>query len=408
MISSEHTRKLWIGDSEAKIVLLVIDGLGGLPRPETGKSELETASLVNLDRLAATGSCGSINPLGPGYEGIAGRELRFRDVFRDTLRAEMVRDEDVFLMGEDISGGFDRDTKEPLDAWGGPFAATKGLVQEFGPDRIRDAPISEAGFVGAAVGSALTGLRPVVDLMYFDFVTVAFDQLLSNAAKSRYMFGGQTRVPMTLFARSGAGTGHAAQHSESFYSMLAHIPGLKVVVPSDPYSVKGLLAAAIRDDDPVFLVNDKKLINLTGFVPDEEYVIELGKGRYMQRGDDVTLVGISYTSIVCQQAADQLAENGIKADVIDMMSLSPFDENILIESVQKTNNVVIVDEDTPRASMASEFAAIIADKACDYLDAPVKRVTAPHSPVPYNKDLETAFMPQPEDVVETVRKMLER
>ena len=153
-----------------------------------------------------------IDPLGPGYEGVAGKELRFRDVFRDTLRAEMNRDQDVFLMGEDISGGFDRDTKEPLDAWGGPFAATKGLVQEFGPERIRDAPISEAGFVGAAVGAALTGLRPVVDLMYFDFVTVAYDQLLSNAAKSRYMFGGQTRVPMTLFARSGAGTGHAAQH----------------------------------------------------------------------------------------------------------------------------------------------------------------------------------------------------
>ena len=350
----------------------------------------------------------SSNPLGPGYEGVAGEERRFRDVFRDTLRAEMNRDEDVFLMGEDISGGFDRDTKEPLDAWGGPFAATKGLVQEFGPDRIRDTPISEAGFVGAAVGAALTGLRPVVDLMYFDFVTVAFDQLLSNAAKSRYMFGGQTRVPMTLFARSGAGTGHAAQHSESFYSMLAHIPGLKVVVPSDAYSVKGLLAAAIRDDDPVFLVNDKKLINLTGFVPDEDYVIELGKGRYMRRGDDVTLVGMAYTSIACQQAADKLAELGIEADVIDMMSLSPFDEDILIESVQKTNNVVIVDEDTPRASMSSEFAAVIADKAFDYLDAPVKRVTGPHSPVPYNRDLERAFMPQPDDIVGTVRNLLGR
>jgi pyruvate dehydrogenase E1 component beta subunit len=350
----------------------------------------------------------SVNPLGPGYEGVPGEEKRFRDVFRDTLRAEMIRDEDVFLMGEDISGGFDKETKEPLDAWGGPFAATKGLVQEFGPERIRDAPISEAGFVGAAVGSALTGLRPVVDLMYFDFVTVAFDQLLSNAAKSRYMFGGQTKVPLTLFARSGAGTGHAAQHSESFYSMLAHIPGLKVVVPSDPYSVKGLLAAAIRDDDPVFLINDKKLINLTGFVPDDEYVIELGKGRYTRRGDDVTLVGMSYTSIACQQAAEMLATEGIEAEVIDMMSLSPFDEDILLESVMNTNRVVIVDEDTPRASMASEFAAIIADKAFDYLDAPVKRVTAPHSPVPYNKGLEDAFIPQPADIITTVRKLLGR
>ena len=348
------------------------------------------------------------NPIGPGYEGVAGSEKRFRDIFRDTLRAEMLRDEDVFLMGEDISGGFDKDTKEPLDAWGGPFAATKGLVQEFGVERIRDAPISEAGFVGAAVGSALTGMRPVVDLMYFDFVTVAFDQLLSNAAKSRYMFGGQTKVPLTLFARSGAGTGHAAQHSESFYSMLAHIPGLKVVVPSDPYSVKGLLAAAIRDDDPVFVVNDKKLINLTGFVPDEEYVIELGKGRYMRRGADVTLVGMSYTTVVCQKAADQLAEIGIDAEVVDMMSLSPFDEDILIESVTKTNNVVIVDEDTPRASMSSEFAAIIADKAFDHLDTPVKRVTAPHTPVPYNRDLEQEFMPQPDDVVGTVKNLLGR
>lgn len=347
------------------------------------------------------------DPLGPGYD-VAGQEMRFRDAFNKTLRDELNHDPDVFIMGEDISGGFDKDTKEPLDAWGGPFAATKGLVQDFGPERIRDAPISEAGFVGAAIGAALTGLRPVVDLMYFDFVTVAYDQLLSNAAKSRYMFGGQTKVPITLFARSGAGTGHAAQHSESFYSMLAHIPGLKVVVPSDPYSCRGLLSAAIRDDDPVFLVNDKKLINLTGFVPDESYVIELGKGRYLKRGKDVTLVGMSYTSIVCKEAADKLAEQGIDAEVIDMMSLSPFDEDILLESVMKTNRVVIVDEDTPRASMASEFAAVIADKAFDYLDAPVKRVTAPHTPVPYNRGLENAFMPKPDDVVATVLKMMAR
>lgn len=349
----------------------------------------------------------STNPLGPGYEA-PGQEMRYRDAFNKTLRDELNRDADVFIMGEDISGGFDKDTKEPLDAWGGPFAATKGLVQDFGPERIRDAPISEAGFVGAAIGSALTGLRPVVDLMYFDFVTVAYDQLLSNAAKSRYMFGGQTKVPLTLFARSGAGTGHAAQHSESFYSMLAHIPGLKVVVPSDPYSCRGLLAAAIRDDDPVFLVNDKKLINMSGFVPDESFTIELGKGRYLRRGSDVTLVGMSYTSIVCKDAAEKLAELGIDAEVVDMMSLSPFDEDILIESVQKTNRVVVVDEDTPRASMASEFAAVIADKAFDHLDAPVKRVTAPHTPVPYNKGLEEAFMPNADDVVATVLGMVGR
>tara|TARA_Y100000590_G_scaffold411031_1_gene504647 strand:- start:32663 stop:33727 length:1065 start_codon:yes stop_codon:yes gene_type:complete len=344
--------------------------------------------------------------LGPGYDGVPGKVIRYRDAFNSTLRSEMELDPDVFLIGEDISGGFDKDTLEPLDAWGGPFAATKGLIQDFGPERIRDAPISEAGFVGAAIGAALTGLRPVVDVMYFDFITVAYDQLLSNAAKSRYMFAGQTKVPLTLFARSGAGTGHAAQHSESFYSMLAHIPGLKVVVPSDPYSCKGLLAAAIRDDDPVFVVNDKKLINLEGFVPDESYTIQLGKGRYLSRGTDVTLIGMSYTSVVCQEAEKILKEQGIDAEVVDMLSLSPFDEEIIIESVKKTNRVVIVDEDTPRASMASEFAAIISDKAFDYLDAPVKRVTAPHTPVPYNKNLEQAFMPDVNDVVATVKSII--
>ena len=320
--------------------------------------------------------------LGPGYD-VKGNEMRYRDAFNNTLRAELEYDKNVLIIGEDISGGFDKKTKEPLDAWGGPFAATKGLVQDFGTERIMDAPISEAGFVGAAIGAALTGLRPVVDLMYFDFTTVAFDQLLSNAAKSRYMFGGQTKVPLTLFARSGGGTGHAAQHSSAFYSILAHIPGLKVVTPTDPYSVKGLLSAAIRDDDPVFVVNDKKLINMTGFVPDEDYQIELGKGRCLKEGSDITLVGMSYTTVVCQEAAVKLKEIGVDAEVIDLLSLSPLDEDIIIESVKKTNRIVIVDEDNPKASIASEVAAIVSDKAFDYLDAPVKRVTAPHTPVPY-------------------------
>ena len=346
------------------------------------------------------------NSLGPGFE-VKGSQMRYRDAFNNTLRAELEHDENVLIIGEDISGGFDKKTKEPLDAWGGPFAATKGLVQDFGVERIMDAPISEAGFVGAAIGAALTGLRPVVDLMYFDFTTVAFDQLLSNAAKSRYMFGGQTKVPLTLFARSGSGTGHAAQHSSAFYSILAHIPGLKVVTPSDAYSVKGLLSAAIRDDDPVFVVNDKKLINMTGFVPDEEYQIELGKGRCLKEGNDITLVGMSYTSVVCKEASEKLEKIGISAEVIDLLSLSPLDEDIVINSVKKTNRIVIVDEDNPKASIASEIAAIVSDKAFDFLDAPVKRVTAPHTPVPYSKGLEEEFMPDSDDVFETVKKLLD-
>lgn len=344
--------------------------------------------------------------IGPGLE-VNGQEMRYRDAFNNTLRSELEYDKNVLIIGEDISGGFDKETKEPLDAWGGPFAATKGLVQDFGVERIMDAPISEAGFVGAAIGAALTGLRPVVDLMYFDFTTVAFDQLLSNAAKSRYMFGGQTKVPLTLFARSGGGTGHAAQHSSAFYSILAHIPGLKVVTPSDAYSVKGLLSAAIRDDDPVFVVNDKKLINMTGFVPDEEYQIELGKGRCLKEGNDITLVGMSYTSVVCKEASEKLEKIGISAEVIDLMSLSPLDEDIVINSVKKTNRIVIVDEDNPKASIASEIAAIVSDKAFDFLDAPVKRVTAPHTPVPYSKGLEEEFMPDSDDVFETVKKLLD-
>ncbi|MEC7837400.1 MAG: alpha-ketoacid dehydrogenase subunit beta [Chloroflexota bacterium] len=346
------------------------------------------------------------NSLGPGFD-VKGSEMRYRDAFNNTLRAELEHDENVLIIGEDISGGFDKETKEPLDAWGGPFAATKGLVQDFGVERIMDAPISEAGFVGAAIGAALTGLRPVVDLMYFDFTTVAFDQLLSNAAKSRYMFGGQTKVPLTLFARSGGGTGHAAQHSSAFYSILAHIPGLKVVTPSDPYSVKGLLSAAIRDDDPVFVVNDKKLINMTGFVPDQEYQIALGKGRMLKQGNDITLVGMSYTSVVCKEAAEKLENIGVDAEVIDLMSLSPLDEEIVIDSVKKTNRIVIVDEDNPKASIASEVAAIVSDKAFDFLDAPVKRVTAPHTPVPYSKGLEDEFMPDSNDVFDTVKKLLD-
>ena len=346
------------------------------------------------------------NSLGPGFD-VKGSEIRYRDAFNNTLRAELEHDENVLIIGEDISGGFDKETKEPLDAWGGPFAATKGLVQDFGVERIMDAPISEAGFVGAAIGAALSGLRPVVDLMYFDFTTVAFDQLLSNAAKSRYMFGGQTKVPLTLFARSGGGTGHAAQHSIAFYSILAHIPGLKVVTPTDPYSVKGLLSAAIRDDDPVFVVNDKKLINMTGFVPDQEYQIELGKGRILKHGKDITLVGMSYTSVVCKEAAEKLENIGVNAEVIDLMSLSPLDEEIIIDSVKKTNRIVIVDEDNPKASIASEVAAIVSDKAFDFLDAPVKRVTAPHTPVPYSKGLEDEFMPDSNDVFDTVKKLLD-
>jgi pyruvate dehydrogenase E1 component beta subunit len=345
--------------------------------------------------------------LGPGFD-VAGSQIRYREAFNKTLFDELRRDPDVFIMGEDVAGGAGREHLGIIDSWGGAFAATKGLIQEFGAERIRDTPISEAGFVGAAIGAALTGSRPVVDLMYFDFITVAWDQLLSNAAKNRYMFGGQGKVPLTLFARSGVAAGYSAQHSQNFYSIVAHIPGLKCVVPSDAYTCRGLLAAAIRDDDPVIVCNHKKLINMSGFVPDESYTIELGKGRYVRRGSDVTLVGMSYTTEVCRLAAELLAEQGIDAEIVDMLSLSPIDEDIILESVTKTNRIVIVDEDTPRCNMATDIAALVADKAFDSLDAPIKRVTGPHTPVPYSKPLEDAFVPSPEDVVATTVALLGR
>ena len=317
----------------------------------------------------------------------------FLEAINQAIQEEMRRDESVYILGEDIRRAI--------------YGATADLLSEFGEKRVLDTPLSEEGFFGAAIGSSLVGMRPVVETLT-SFMWVAMDQLVSQAAKMRYMFGGQATLPVVFRASMFYGAGSAAHHSDRSYPMFMNMPGIKIIVPSNPADMKGLLKTAIRDDDPVFLVNDKKLINLTGFVPDEDYVIELGKGRYMRRGADVTLVGMSYTSVVCQKAAEQLAEIGIDAEVIDMMSLSPFDEDILIESVAKTNNVVIVDEDTPRASMASEFAAVIADKAFDHLDAPVKRVTSPHSPVPYNSALEQEFMPQPADVVGTVKNLLGR
>jgi len=347
------------------------------------------------------------DPMGPGTD-VPGREMRYREAFNKTLGDEMERDPTTFLMGEDVAGGAGRvdDEGKYLDSWGGPFAATKGLIQRFGDRRVRDTPISEAGFMGTAVGAALTGLRPIVDLMYLDFVQVAMDQLLSNAAKSRYMFAGQSKVPLTIFARTGAGAGMAAQHSQSYYSMLVHIPGLKVLVPSDPYTCRGLLAAAIRDDDPVIVCNQKLLMNTSGFVPDESFVIEIGKGRYLRRGTDVTLVGMALTSSVCKAAAEQMAGEGIDAEVVDLLSLSPLDEDIVLESVAKTNRVVIVDEDTPRCSMASDIAALVAERAFDHLDAPVKRVTGAHTPVPYSKPLESAFVPDEAAVIGTTRRLL--
>ncbi|MBI2873099.1 MAG: alpha-ketoacid dehydrogenase subunit beta [Chloroflexi bacterium] len=336
------------------------------------------------------------------------RELRYRDAHSEALRQEMRRDPSIIVMGEDVAGGAGRAHLGIIDAWQVPLAATKGLIQEFGPQRVLDTPISEAGFMGTAVGAALTGMRPVVELMYIDFLGTCLDQLLNNAAKVRYMLGGQAKVPLTVFCRIGAGVGAAAQHSESLYSILTHIPGLKCVAPSDAYTCKGLMISAIRDDDPVVVCNHKALLSRSGPVPEEPYALPLGKGRILRPGRDVTLVGIAYTTHVCLEAAERLAQEGVDAEVVDLLSLSPLDEELIMESVSRTGRLAVVDEDTPRCSVARDIAATVADRGFDRLKAPIKCVNAPHAPVPYSRPLEQAYIPSAARVVAAVHEQLRR
>ena len=342
------------------------------------------------------------------------RQLTYVGAVNEALRQEMERDPAIFMMGEDIAGAPGRPGME--DAWGGVFKLSRGLYGQFGPERVRDTPISEAGFIGAAVGAAASGMRPVVELMFVGFLGVCADQILNNAAKMHYMFGGKVKLPLTIMTATGAGTNSAAQHSETVYSVFAHYPGLKCVVPSDPYSAKGLFISAIRDDDPVIIFNNMLLMGRgvtegrlpgEGHVPEEPYEFPIGKARVTMEGSDVTLLGIGYTTGVCHEAAAELEEQGYSAEVIDLLSVSPMDEETILSSVQKTRKIVIVDEDYPRCSVASDISALVAEQAFDYLDAPPRRVTAPHTPVPYSRPLEAAYMVSKEKVVEAAFSVLE-
>ena len=334
------------------------------------------------------------------------REIMYREAINEALRQEMERDETVIIMGEEIAGGAGREHLGIVDAWGGPFRTTVGLIQQFGNERVLDTPLSEAAFVGTAIGAASTGMRAVAELMFVDFVGVCMDQLLNNAAKMRYMFGGQVKVPFVLLTRIGAGFGSAAQHSESFYSIFSHIPGLQGVVPSDAYTAKGLLTAAIRSDDPVVYFEHKGLYGNRGPVPEESYVLPLGKARTVRPGTDITLVGISRMTWVCTEAADELAKQGINAEVVDLLSISPIDYDHVIESVKRTHRLVVVDEDTPVCSIASDICARVAEEAFEYLDAPPSRVTAPHTPVPYSRPLENMYLPNASRVINTVVRLI--
>jgi pyruvate dehydrogenase E1 component beta subunit len=321
-------------------------------------------------------------------------EMRYLEALRDALRLEMERDPNVYIIGEDVG------------TYGNVFGVTKGLIDQFGPDRVRDTPITESAIVGTAVGSAACGLRPVAELMYIDFIGVALDQLYNQAAKMRYMFGGKITIPMVLRSACGAGRGSAAQHSQSLESWFMHVPGLKVVMPSTPADAKGLLISSIRDDNPVVFLEHKLLYAMKGEVPEGEYTIPLGQADVKRAGKEVTLVATSRMVHYALNAAEKLSEEGISVELVDPRTLSPLDEDTILESVRKTHRLVIVHEEVKFAGSGAEIAAMVAEKAIDYLDGPILRVAAPFSPVPFAPSLENEFIPSEEKIIDAVKTVM--
>ncbi|MDZ3992610.1 alpha-ketoacid dehydrogenase subunit beta [Pseudomonas sp. Teo4] len=333
-------------------------------------------------------------------------KISFRQALNDALHLEMARDPRVIMMGEDLTGGAGGNGVK--DAWGGPFGVTRGLLGEFGPERVRDTPISETAFIGAAAGAALTGMRPIAELMFVDFSGVCLDQIVNQIAKFRYMFGGRAKTPVVIRATYGAGTRSAAQHTQAFYPVFTHFPGLKVVVPSNPYDAKGLLLEAIRDDDPVIFLENKMLYDTMGEVPDGSYTVPFGEAKVVRDGKDVMIVAIGRMVKVAEDAARKLQADGISACVIDPRTTSPLDEDTLIEFTEEIGRVVIVDEANPRCGIAADISAMLVDKCFDSLRAPIKMVTAPHTPVPYAPNLEDAYVPNADAVVKAVKSIIER
>ncbi|MDA4132234.1 MAG: alpha-ketoacid dehydrogenase subunit beta [Thaumarchaeota archaeon] len=321
------------------------------------------------------------------------RELTYVQAITEAMRQELARDPRVFVMGENIGVGE------------GAFGATTGLLKEFGPDRIRDTPLSETGFLGAGVGAAVTGLKPIVEIMFVDFVGVTMDPILNQAAKLRYMSGGKIKVPLVVRTAWGGGMSAASQHSQSLASIITHIPGLKCVAPSTPYDAKGLLISAIRQDDPIFFFEHKFLYGIKGPVPEEPYTVPIGKADVKRAGNDVTVVAVGRMVHLALEAAAQLEKEGTSVEVVDPRSLSPLDEDTILASVKKTGRLVVVDESHPRCSMATDIVALAATKGLEYLDAPVKTVTGGHTPVPFSPTLERAYLPSTGKIVASIREI---
>jgi acetoin:2,6-dichlorophenolindophenol oxidoreductase subunit beta len=331
------------------------------------------------------------------------RTITFMQAINEALAQEMERDPTVVVFGEDVVGG--AGSAGVMDAWGGVMGVTKGIYDKH-PGRILDTPISESAFVGAAVGAAASGLRPVAELMFVDFMGVCFDQIFNQGAKLRYMFGGKAKVPMVIRTMWGAGIRAASQHSQSLYPIFTHIPGLKVVIPASPYDAKGLLIQAIRDDDPVMFFENKVLYTLEGDVPEESYAIPFGEANVVRDGDDVTVVAIGRMVGMATAAADELDGDGISCEILDPRTTSPLDEESIYESVERTGRLVVVDESYPRCSLASDIAALVAQNCFSSLRAAPMMVTAPHAPTPFAPRLEDAYVPGPERVAAAVREVV--
>jgi len=321
------------------------------------------------------------------------KQMTYAEAIRDGLRVEMKRDPSVYIAGEDVG------------IYGGVFGVTAGLMEEFGPGRVLDTPISETAIVGHAVGAAAAGLRPIVDVMFIDFMGICLDELFNQAAKMRYMFGGKAKIPLVLNTSCGAGISAAAQHSQSLEAWFAHIPGIKTVMPSMPADAKGLMVAAIRDDNPVMFIGHKQLMALEGEVPEGEYLQPLGKAEVKREGSDVTIVAWSLMVHKALAAAIALAGEGVNVEVLDLRTLVPLDKDAILKSVAKTSKLVIVHEAVRTGGFGGEIAAIVAEEGFDLLDAPIKRVTAPDTPIPFSPVLESAFLPNEEKIIKAVRKL---
>ncbi len=322
------------------------------------------------------------------------RILTYGQAINEALDQEMARDESDFILGEDVA------------IYGGAYGVTRGLLEKYGEERIRDTGISEGAIAGAAVGAAMTGMRPVAEIMYVDFMTLVMDQLCNQAAKLRYMFGGKIKVPMVIRTEGGAGRTLGAHHSQSLESWFMHIPGIKLVMPATPYDAKGLLIAAIRDDNPVVYIEHKMLYNTKGEVPEEDYTVTIGKAEVKRPGKDVTVLTYSRQLLFCQEAAEELASEGIDVEIIDLRTLLPLDIETIIESVRKTSRAVIVEEDTLTGGSGAEIGMQIMEQAFDHLDAPVKRIAGADVPMPKSAALEALAIPSKESIVKGIREVL--